>query len=198
MNDPREEAAWWDGLGDGEARLNTEGNPPYDVDAAARRILIETTAHPALVLDLGCGRGRLTNSIARLLPEWTLYGTDVSRRLLADAKADAVKRRVFNVHYRVGDGRTLPPGDPFDLVYSIAMFQHIPHDAMWGYIRQVHDRLADGGKFVFTIAEGEIDEFLNHQIADVEAFGSELADMWKDVMIERQGLNDWTWVTVTK
>lgn len=195
-----DEEAWWNGLGDEDALLNTAGDPPYNVVSVGIRIL--NSVDPLRLLDLGCGMGRLTNMIARrLLPdEGVVHGVDVSRRLLDAAVTDANQRGLSNVHYWHGDGRTLPSGLGGRLsgAYSVAMFQHIPSDAMWGYLRHVHERLEPGGVFVFTIALGDEDTFLNHQIPDVSSFAQDLAEIYNDVMIEPLDEIGWTWVTARK
>jgi trans-aconitate methyltransferase len=53
------------------------GSPPYDDVSAAARI-ISSHASPKRGLDIGCGPGRLTNLIARTIPEMSVLGIDVS------------------------------------------------------------------------------------------------------------------------
>jgi cyclopropane fatty-acyl-phospholipid synthase-like methyltransferase len=48
--------------------------------------------------------------------------------------------------------------------YAVTVFQHLPHDAVLGYIRQVHDLLVPGGRFAFTWIAGDEDTFLSHQV----------------------------------
>lgn len=175
--------------------VNVVGEPPYEVGPVSSAIL--RNVDPLRLLDLGCGQGRLTNYIAaRIGEQGFVHGVDISRRLL-DAAAIAAER---NAKFWHGDGRTLPPGlsGKFTGAYSIAMFQHIPADAMWGYLREVHDRLEPGGTFLFTVAVGGIDEFLNHQIADLGAFASDLTQIYYQVTTHGTAENGWTWVTATK
>lgn len=189
-----EETAW-NKVGDDDLH----GVPAYDVDQVARRIVACCSADPARVLDLGCGRGRLTNHLARHLPEWSIHGVDISRTQIDRAKRDASD--LPNVHYWRGDGRTLPPGlgaRQYDLAYSVTMFQHIPHDAKWGYIREVEKRLKPGGVFVFTIAVGDEDMFLNHQIANTADFSVELDKVFVLAEFDQNDPNGWTWVTTEK
>lgn len=194
-----DEQRFWDSLDDESARINTEGDPPYDLVPVVLR-LVTAAPDAQRILDLGCGRGRVTNAVARLMPAATVYGVDISIKML-DAAA-VMAGGVDNVHYWRTDGRTIPQfnnRDPFDLVYSIATYQHIPNDAMWGYIHQVHERLAPSGVFMFTIAVGESDHFLNHQIPDPRAFGADLIQIFDHVSIDAESDgNGWTWVTARK
>ncbi|PDT76526.1 class I SAM-dependent methyltransferase [Sinorhizobium sp. BJ1] len=67
-----------------------------------------------LVLELGCGYGRITNRLARKGARVT--GLDASPVLLKKAEADAAERGV-NVEYVLGDMRSLPWRDCFDAVF---------------------------------------------------------------------------------
>lgn len=195
MSQARDEENWWSEAGDD----NLHGVPPYDIDEVSRIILTRCDAHPARVLDLGCGRGRLTNSLAQYLPEWSFHGVDISRDLLDLAVVDA--KGLSNVHYWHGNGRTLPSGlgaRQYDLAYSITVLQHIPHDAKWSYIREVEKRLKPGGTFTFTIAVGPIEQFLNHQIADVLDFNDDLISLFHATAISEPDERGWTWVTCWK
>ncbi|RWO18413.1 MAG: class I SAM-dependent methyltransferase [Mesorhizobium sp.] len=66
------------------------------------------------VLELGCGYGRITNRLAGKGARVT--GLDASPVLLKKAEADAAERGV-NVEYVLGDMRSLPWRDCFDVVF---------------------------------------------------------------------------------
>lgn len=203
------EAAFWNHV-PGDA--DVVGEPPYNVVQVGIKILNSITpgdGRPQRIVDLGCGFGRLTNAMARRLnAKDSVFGIDISRTLIDRAVIDAKERDLGNVKYWHGDGRNWPAGlsGRFTGAYSVAMFQHIPADAMWGYIRQVHERLEDGGVFMFTIALGETDEFLNHQIDKPEQFANDLMTLFDSVEIdvpigdEFQMRNEhaWVWVKATK
>lgn len=201
---PEAEDRFWSSLTEQEAIFNTAGEPPYDVDMVAGRIADVLGLWPdgVRLLDLGCGQGRLTNRLAQVLGEsGSIHGVDISRPLLDRAVIDAEMAHLPNVHYWHGDGRKLPAGlggRRYDLAYSVAMFQHIPHDATRGYIQQVHDRLKPGGVFTFTTAIGETDEFLNHQIADPVEFCAALATLFVEATLDPVDPNGWTWLTCRK
>lgn len=193
------EARFWDSLDDESAYLNTAGNPPYNIVQVGVKIL--NNVDPLRLLDLGCGMGRLTNAIARRIQgEGVVHGVDISPRMVGRAAMDANQHHLSNVHYWRGDGRHLPYGLPrrFTGAYSIAMFQHTPYIAMWDYLREVCARLEPGGTFVFTIAVGATDEFLNHQIASPKLFADDLLSIYDQVEMEVLDERGWTWVTARK
>lgn len=195
-----DERFWWENLEGDEIDLNTAGYPPYDVDAVARYILdiIGPITGFARLLDLGCGVGRLTAQIAKMVtPEVEIVGVDISRPMIAQAK----RWPDNNVLYRVGDGRTLPDrAGQYDGVWSVAMFQHIPHDAKLTYISEVYEHLRPGAKFLFTVACGDDDMFLNHQLDDsqLDEMLSWMSGMFDTVTRHPPDINHWTWIEATK
>ena len=84
------------------------------------------------VLDFGCGGGRLLE----VLPDGIEYhGLDISSRLLSLArekyldkgKNKGKKQRKISFHYQPATSKRLPwPDNYFDLIYSIAVFHHLP------------------------------------------------------------------------
>ena len=53
----------------------------------------------ATILDLGCGEGMLSNALARLLPQATVYGVDLDREKIRQATLC----RIENAHFTAGD-----------------------------------------------------------------------------------------------
>lgn len=194
---PAKEDVWWSNLEDDEVDHNTAGNPPYDLDKVVSRIQRAHRLAPKMVLDMGCGVGRLTNAIAKKLQgnDGTVHGFDIARPLIDIAVAASPG----NALYWHSDGRSIPSAlyGPFDLIYSVTMFQHIPHDAKWEYIMQAAERLHPDGVFVFTVAVGdEPPTFLNHQLSEAELDDLALAmtSLFSTVSIDGPDENGWTWV----
>jgi SAM-dependent methyltransferase len=190
------ERVWWDDADDADIF----GEPPYDVEEVAKRIIdaVAFEDDHARVVDLGCGPGRLANHIATTLGDRVrIYGVDISQPLLFRAVVDSPG----NAYYWRCDGRNIPtfPVRGFDAAYSITLFQHIPEDAMWGYINQVHDLLVPGGTFIFTLAHGDVDMFLNHQTRSLVKFGNDLSLIFDKVSVDHTpDANGWYWVTARK
>lgn len=197
MNDPiqtpAKEDVWWSNV-DLDNPVDLHGNPPYDVGAVANRII---SAHPfpGRILDMGCGVGRLTNLLAAGLHDSVVLGFDIS----GPSVHEAALGNPGNALYWHSDGRTIPAGitGVFDLIYSITMFQHIPHDAKWGYICQAAERIRGDGVFVFTVAVGdEPPTFLNHQLTEreLEDFASAMTNLFSTVSVDGPDENGWHWV----
>lgn len=194
---PSAEREHWDAI-DRTNPVDLHGDPPYDVERVIGRL---QAAHrhpkPTRVLDMGCGIGRLTYAVAKMLPEGMVYGFDISVQNVFVAAAHIPP--MANALYWKNDGRSIPAGitGTFDLIYSVTMFQHIPHDAKWGYICQAAERIRPGGAFVFTVAVGdEPPTFLNHQLTEqeLEDFASAMTSLFTTVSVDYDEVNDWTWV----
>lgn len=203
MTEAKREWAFWEGLSNEGRALNTEGDPPYNASYVAGRLLM-ALIHPDIpdgpILDLGCGTGRLTVEMAETMTWREFVAVDISQRMLAYTKARLRTLRLGNVATFPCDGRTLPVGPELAGAYSIAMFQHIPHDAQAAYIAQVAERLQPRGRFVFTVAVGSVDERFNHQIParpllDGWCDAAGMAILWVDHDDPQTG---WTWVVAER
>ncbi len=78
---------------------------------------------PRTVVDLGCGEGALTASLAQRWPGARVTGVDSSTTMLAAAAAHAVPGRV---KFAVGDVRTWFPEAGPDVVVSNAVLHWVP------------------------------------------------------------------------
>lgn len=94
---------------------------------------------PRKVVDLGCGPGELTATLADRWPGATVVGVDNSPDMLAAAESHGSQR----VSFRLGDlADHLPDGD-VDVVVSNAAYQWVPdHGAI---LRRIAERLPAGG-----------------------------------------------------
>lgn len=194
---PLDEGEFWSTI-NLDNPLDLHGDPPYDVGRVADRI-ISSTPNPARCLDMGCGIGRLTNHIATRLSDSWVYGFDISKQNVFRA----VEGKPGNALYWRSDGRTIPSGitGHFDLIWSVGMLQHIPHDAKYGYISQAAERLHIGGVFVFTVAVGDAPPaFLNHQLTEheLEEMCFWMLDLFGTVSKDHDPVNDWTWLECRK
>ena len=103
-------------------------------------------ADPSAVVDLGCGEGALTASLARRWPGSRITGIDSSPEMLAAAAAYTVPDRV---EFAAGDVRDWAPAAPVDVLVSNAVLHWVPgHDRLLG---RWAGALAPGGELAVQV-----------------------------------------------
>lgn len=117
------------------------------------------------VLDAGCGSGRLTAELAAAVPDGSVLAVDASVRMVEAARrtlADLAPR----VRVRVADLLDLVVDDPVDVVFSAAVFHHVPdHPRLF---RVLLASLRPGGRLVAQCGGGA-------NLAAVRAMAAEAA-----------------------
>ncbi len=101
---------------------------------------------PSYVVDLGCGGGALTATLARRWPSARLHGVDSSPAMLAQAAARAVPGLI---DFEAGDIADWKPAEPVDVLVSNAALQWVPgHETLLdGFV----DALRGGGCLAFQV-----------------------------------------------
>jgi trans-aconitate 2-methyltransferase len=131
-------AASWDPLRYG--RYADERSRPFHELLARVR-----AASPSSVVDLGCGDGALTATLAGRWPGATVVGVDSSPEMLAAGDA----ARAAGVDLRQGDIATWRPDAPVGVLVSNAALQWVPeHPAL---LPGLVDALAPGGELAFQV-----------------------------------------------
>jgi SAM-dependent methyltransferase len=105
-----------------------------------------------VVLDVGCGIGRLTRALAARARE--VIALDVSTDMLGRAKQ--LNAHLDNVTWLLGDGVSLEPvaDASVDAILSFVVFQHIPDPAITlGYVRDMGRVLRPGGWSAFQVSD---------------------------------------------
>ena len=113
---------------------------------------LEELLHPGqLVLDLGCGIGRMDEVLAPLVEHVT--GVDVSSEMVERARDRLAG--LSNVRFVEVSGRDLAPipDNSVALLFSHIVFQHIPKDAVCAYVADAYRVLAPGGHLIFQVIE---------------------------------------------
>ncbi len=70
-------------------------------------------------IDIGCGNGVLTALVKQLLPNWEVWGTDISSVAIGNAR-----RRVPQCRFALFDEAS-PPAGQFDFVFSHHVLEHV-------------------------------------------------------------------------
>lgn len=80
----------------------------------------------AQVLDVGCGPGTITVGFASHVGHGRVVGVDAAPDVVADARAEAVRRGRTDVRFGVADVYRLPFDDgAFDVVHAHQVLQHV-------------------------------------------------------------------------
>lgn len=95
---------------------------------------------PRTVVDVGCGEGALTASLAQRWPAARVTGVDSSPEMLAAAAAHAVPGRVT---FARGDAQEWQPAEPVDVLVTNAVLHWVPGHA--DLLRRWAGQLAPGG-----------------------------------------------------
>jgi ubiquinone/menaquinone biosynthesis C-methylase UbiE len=101
------------------------------------------------VLDLGCGNGRLRESLDKsLIPNGNYFGFDVSNGLLAVAR----KKNPTDHFFQGNFAELLPFGaDNFDVIAGIASFHHLlTEKEQLKCLQELHRILKPGGRVFLT------------------------------------------------
>jgi SAM-dependent methyltransferase len=151
----------WDARAAEDARyyVNCQGRNQQDADffQSAPDILLRIRRdYPHLptqslrerrFLEIGCGLGRLMFSLAPDCGE--IHGVDISPAMIAGAREGLSS--IPHAHFHVTESNDLAmfANATFDLVYSFAVFQHIPDRAMvYKYLDEALRVLRPGGIFI--------------------------------------------------
>ena len=101
-----------------------------------------------LILDIGCGTGRLTAAIAERAPDAAVIAVDRSRTMVEQAR----RTLPGSVPVLQADGVHLPFAGAFDAVFSTATFHWIAdHPTLFS---EIHRVLAPGGRLVSQAGGG--------------------------------------------
>lgn len=118
---------------------------------------VTTNSSGIQVLDLCCGQGRHTNTLAAQFPSATFHGLDQSAYLLDLARQRAKSENVDrNTLYTAGDARAIPaPDGSYDLVFLLGnSFGHGSREDDRRLLRETARVLKPDGVFVIDFVDG--------------------------------------------
>jgi trans-aconitate 2-methyltransferase len=156
--------------------------PQQEWSAEVLARLAERVAPDATIIDVGCGTGRMAESLLAMVPAGRVLAVDTSPEMVQLARERLGDRaRVW-----VSDVLELEVGDPVDAVASNATLHWVPdHDRMW---RRLAGVLRHGGALeVQCGGEGNIANVR----AAIEAAAAEVA-------LELVGWSPWTFAGVAE
>jgi trans-aconitate 2-methyltransferase len=131
-----------------------------------------------VVLDAGCGSGRITRLLLQRLPAGRVVAVDASPRMVDLARATLADCAAGRVEVHRQDLLELDLVKPVDVIFSCAVFHHIhDHDRLFGKLRGA---LREDGRLVAQCGgEGNIDSFrkLADSVAARAPYAEHLAGM---------------------
>jgi trans-aconitate 2-methyltransferase len=101
------------------------------------------------VLDIGCGDGKVTAEIARLLPRGSALGVDSSDEMIRLARAAFPRESHANLSFQSADARVLPFDAAFDVAFSNATLHWVKDHRP--VLRGVARALRPGGRLLFQM-----------------------------------------------
>jgi SAM-dependent methyltransferase len=109
-----------------------------------RRLPANTNRRSWRALEIGCGPGRLMKPMSRHFGE--IHGVDVSDEMIGRAHRNLAGIPHAHPHVASGSDLAAFADESFDLVYSYAVFQHIPsRDVVMQYLQEAWRVLKPGG-----------------------------------------------------
>ena len=151
----------WDGE---RYAANTDHHRRYDARFLATLPLQPTDR----VLDLGCGAGDLTATIAALVPAGHVVGVDPQPSLLAQARARAGDNQSFIEAPAQHLSDALPDDGSFDVVFSQSMLHWVPWTDHPSILNECRRLLRSGGVLRVECGGGD-------NVREVVAFLDEIA-----------------------
>jgi trans-aconitate 2-methyltransferase len=111
------------------------------------------------VLDAGCGTGKLTRELLKLLPRGHVVASDISQNMLNAAQANLSNELGERVEFVAADLMDLPFTELFDGIFSTAAFHWVQsHDRLF---QSLYRALKPGGWLVAQCGgSGNLDRFL--------------------------------------
>jgi SAM-dependent methyltransferase len=100
------------------------------------------------VLEIGCGAGRITRSLATFFGE--VHAVDISGEMVNLARQALAGHPNAHIYQNNGIDLSVVPDVPFDFAFSLYVFQHIPsYEIIASYLAEVSRLLRPGSLFKF-------------------------------------------------
>jgi 16S rRNA (guanine1207-N2)-methyltransferase len=138
------------------------------IDPGTELLIDSLQIHSGLrdIFDLGCGYGPIGMVLAKLLPEATIYMSDINERAVELAKQNAATNGIGNVIIKAGEGFTPFPGQNFDLVVTNPPVR-AGKQVIYALIDEAWHALRPGGYVAAVILTRQGAKSLEQKMADV-------------------------------
>lgn len=134
------------------------------------------------ILDFGCGDGKISAEICRLVPQGSVTGVDISSEMLRFAEIKFPRYAYPNLEFKKSDSLTFEdiPGDQsYDIICSFCVFHQVANSL--DVLKHLKGHLKPTGRLVLVISAGKNPEFF---AAANEIFSKyQLETPWKNQSI---------------
>lgn len=111
-----------------------------------------------VVLDVGCGTGRVTNLIAQVVKKGRIYAVDIDENMIKLAREKY--RHVKNVIFLISDISNANIPQPVDIIFSNAAIHWIPDYKQ--LFKKFHDMLNPDGKILIQCGgKGNLEKIID-------------------------------------
>ncbi len=128
------------------------------------------------ILDLGIGTGQTALSLSQNFPNTTLYGVDISPKMIDQARI-RLKNFLDRIDFSEQDIKDLKITNSYDACVAVLSIHHLNENQKPKLFRKIFDNLNDGGVFVI----GDIIKF------DSEKLTKEKEKEWRNFLIKKLG-----------
>jgi trans-aconitate methyltransferase len=132
---------------------------------AAEQLARVTLGARDRVLDIGCGNGKITAEIADRIPKGSVLGVDPSQNMIDFARAHYGTEAHPNLHFELGDARSLPYQHEFDQIVSFNAVHWVPDQV--AVLRSVRAVLKPDGRALLRFVPDGPRKCLEDVIEDV-------------------------------
>ena len=108
------------------------------------------------ILDFGCGDGKISAEISRLVPQGSVTGVDISSEMVQFAKIKFPAYAYPNLEFQKSNSLILddiPGHHAYDMICSFCVFHQVAQPL--DLLKQLKDHLKPGGRLVLVIPAGK-------------------------------------------
>lgn len=196
MQTADQEREWWEQTATDEDIWNGPGDGLDQLEQLIPAIKPALEGPGRVVMELGCGNGRLLVPMAEAFPLATFMGVDIAFRPFP---------RPRNAGLLGTDGRTILMGDGMiDAAYSVLLFQHLPEEAVRGYLAELARVLRPGGLCCIQFVARLNDDTAPDGFLDYRYLSTSMLDWALDAGFDSGQLAcariqpEWDWLTCWK
>ena len=116
------------------------------------------------VLDIGCGKGKAVNLLAKNFPRSTFYGFDLSEEAINGAVEEAQELKNLNTSFKIQDVLDFTSNDKFDLIFAFDAIHDQPKPDL--VLEKIYNSLSEKGIFLMQdiLASTPLKDNINHPL----------------------------------